>query len=73
MLTQQQLESHLWSCANVLRGSIDSQDFKGYILTLMFFKRLADQWRFEADEAVEKLVADGAKLTDELPDRKSVV
>ncbi len=66
MLTQQQLESHLWSCANVLRGSIDSQDFKGYILTLMFFKRLADQWRFEADEAVEKLVADGAKLTDEL-------
>lgn len=59
MLTQQQLESHLWSCANILRGSIDSQDFKSYILTMMFFKRLADQWGFEAEQAVAKLVADG--------------
>ena len=63
MLTQQQLQSHLWECANILRGSIDSQDFKNYILTMMFLKRLADQWEHEAKEAVRQMEAGGKKLT----------
>lgn len=66
MLTQQQLESHLMSCANILRGSIDSQDFKNYILTMMFFKRLADQWQFEADAAVERMERGGKQLSAEV-------
>ena len=68
MLTQQQLETHLWSCANILRGSIDSQDFKNYILTMMFFKRLADQWEYEAEEAIQKVSAGGTKLTEAVRD-----
>ncbi|MCE5216050.1 type I restriction-modification system subunit M [bacterium] len=63
MLTQQQLETHLWSCANKLRGSIDSQDFKDYILTLMFYKRLADQWECEAEQAVRKMQSGTTELT----------
>jgi type I restriction enzyme M protein len=51
MLTQQQLETHLWSCADVLRGSIDSEEFRSHILTLVFYKRLADQSQFEAQTA----------------------
>ena len=27
-LTLQQLESHLWESANIMRGSIDSSDYK---------------------------------------------
>ncbi len=41
-LTQQQLESHLWESANILRGSIDSSDYKNYIFGLLFLKRLND-------------------------------
>ncbi|WP_394531818.1 type I restriction endonuclease subunit M [Priestia aryabhattai] len=41
-LTLKQLESHLWKSANILRGSIDSSDYKNYIFALLFFKRLND-------------------------------
>ena len=43
-LTQQQLEAHLWGAANILRGKTAGQDYKNYILSLMFYKRLCDQW-----------------------------
>jgi hypothetical protein len=41
-LTQQQLEAHLWGAANILRGKTAGQDYKNYILSLMFYKRLCD-------------------------------
>jgi type I restriction enzyme M protein len=46
-LTLQQIESHLWGAANILRGAIDSSDFKHYIFGLLFFKRLCDVWEEE--------------------------
>jgi type I restriction enzyme M protein len=51
-LTQQQLETHLWGAANILRGKTAGQDYKNYILSLMFYKRLCDQWENETDEAI---------------------
>jgi len=54
-LTQQQLEAHLWGAANILRGKTAGQDYKNYILSLMFYKRLCDQWEQEADEAIAEL------------------
>ncbi|MFW5981325.1 MAG: type I restriction-modification system subunit M [bacterium] len=41
-LTLDELESHLWESANILRGSIDSSDYKNYIFGLLFLKRLSD-------------------------------
>jgi type I restriction enzyme M protein len=49
-LTLQQLEAHLWGAANILRGKTAGQDYKNYVLSLMFYKRLCDQWEFEADD-----------------------
>src|SRR5687767_10338501 len=54
-LTQQELETHLWGAANILRGKTAGQDYKNYILSLMFYKRLCDQWENEADEAIAEL------------------
>ena len=50
--TPQQLETHLWGAANILRGKTGGQDDKNYILSLMFYERLCDQWGCEADEAI---------------------
>ena len=49
-----QLKSALWEAANILRGSaVDRTDWKGYILPLLFFKRICDVWDEETAEAKE--------------------
>jgi len=64
-ITQQQLEAHLWGAANILRGKTAGQDYKNYILSLMFYKRLCDQWENEADEAIAELEKQqGRSFTD---------
>ena len=51
-LTLQDLKSHLWNCAEILRGSaVDRTDWKAYILPLLFFKRICDVWDAEAADA----------------------
>ncbi|MGE4093826.1 MAG: N-6 DNA methylase [Candidatus Binatia bacterium] len=42
----------MWGAANILRGKTAGQDYKNYILSLMFYKRLCDQWENEADDAI---------------------
>jgi type I restriction enzyme M protein len=54
----QDLKSHLWECAEILRGSaVDRTDWKAYILPLLFFKRMSDVWDEETIEA-SKLFGD---------------
>ncbi len=55
-LTVDQLEKYLWSAADILRGSIDSSDYKNFIFGILFLKRLSDVFEEEA----EKLIAKGA-------------
>ncbi len=51
-LTLKDLKSELWRCAEILRGSaVDRTDWKGYILPLLFFKRISDVWDEETAEA----------------------
>ena len=40
--TLDELESHLWEAANILRGPVDAADFKTYVFPLLFFKRISD-------------------------------
>ncbi len=53
-LSLQRLESHLWEAANILRGKIDSSDFKHFIFGLLFFKRLCDVWQEEFEERLRR-------------------
>src|SRR5579862_9582309 len=65
-LTLHQLEAHLWSAATILRGSMAGQDGKAYILSLVLFKQLSDQWESEADDAIaqrERRKLKGRSLT----------
>jgi type I restriction enzyme M protein len=65
-ITREQLERHLWSAADILRGSIDSSDYKSFIFGLLFLKRLSDVYEEEA----ENLLAEGhpPKVAWEDPD-----
>jgi len=53
-LTLDKLESWLWDSANILRGSIDSSDFKNYIFGLLFLKRANDVFDEEVDTIMER-------------------
>ena len=59
-LTIDALERYLWSAADILRGSIDSSDYKVFIFGLLFLKRLSDRF----DEECDLLVADGEDPED---------
>jgi type I restriction enzyme M protein len=53
-ITLNQLESHLWESANILRGPVDAADFKTYIFPLLFFKRICDVWDEEYQDIVDE-------------------
>lgn len=53
-LTLQQLEQFLWKSADILRGKIDSSDYKKYIFGLLFYKRISDIW----DEEYQKVLSE---------------
>jgi type I restriction enzyme M protein len=54
ILTQADLERHLWQAADILRGTVDSGDYKQYIFGLLFYRRLCDV----CDEEFEALLAE---------------
>jgi type I restriction enzyme M protein len=49
-----QLESHLWESANILRGPVDAADFKSYVFPLLFFKRICDAHDEEYQSALKE-------------------
>jgi type I restriction enzyme M protein len=51
-ITQQELESYLWSAAVLLRGLIDAGDYKQFIFPLLFFKRVSDVYDEEYEAAL---------------------
>ena len=46
--TQQQLGSTLWGIANQLRGQMDADDFRDYMLSLLFLRYLSDNYEAAA-------------------------
>lgn len=53
-LTLQELEAHLWKSADILRGSVDSSDYKNYIFGLLFLKRLSDVFEEHKQELLNE-------------------
>lgn len=49
-----QLFSHIWGAADILRGSIDSSDYKSFIFAMMFLKRISDVFEEEAKRILEE-------------------
>jgi type I restriction enzyme M protein len=58
ILSLDQLETHLWKAADILRGSIDSSDYKHYIFGLLFYKRICDVWDEEYEDRLAQYNGD---------------
>ena len=43
------LKSHLWSAADILRGSLDASEYRQPVMTLLFLKRLNDTFEENAE------------------------
>ena len=70
-LTNQGLQQMLWHGADILRGQIDSADYKNFIFALLFLKRLSDRFDEEVEAAVAAGVPHEAAVND--PDEHQFV
>lgn len=55
------LESQLWNIANTLRGKMNADEFRDYILGFIFYKYLSEKMNIFADEILKQ---DGIKFKD---------
>lgn len=58
---QQELKKQLWNIANTLRGNMSADDFRDYILGLIFYKYLSDKLHSYCDNL---LAEDGIKFIE---------
>lgn len=53
-ITFEFLKSHLWSAADILRGSLDPSEYRQPVMTLLFLKRLNDTFEENAENLIKK-------------------
>lgn len=63
MITKQALGSILFGMADILRDKVE--DYKSYILSLLFFKRLSDNYLWEIENAKQRFVKENNREPSE--------
>lgn len=53
-ITSNALFNHLFEACNILRGPIDQDDYKSYVIPILFFKRISDVYDEETSENEEQ-------------------
>ncbi len=70
---KQQLEQQLWNIANTLRGKMDADEFRDYILGFIFYKYLSEKMHRYANEILQKDGLLYEKLDDKKQEDKEVI
>ena len=52
--TANALYNHLYEACNILRGPIDQDDYKSYVIPILFFKRISDVYDEETTDAEQQ-------------------
>lgn len=59
MISKQALGKTLWTMANILYDKVD--DYKSYILPLLFYKRLSDNYQWEDQNNIKQFVKENGR------------
>jgi type I restriction enzyme M protein len=68
MSEKEKLEQQLWKIADTLRGKMDADDFRDYILGFIFYKYLSEKMETYADDILKP---DGIRYLDIVESKKS--
>ena len=63
MISKQALGNTLFGMADILRDKVE--DYKSYILSLLFFKRLSDNYTWESEHGIEEFRKEFGREPDE--------
>ena len=66
------LEAQLWKIANELRGKMDADEFRDYILGFIFYKYLSEQQERHANELLETETVQDYRLLTDKEDLKAI-
>ncbi|ACV10292.1 N-6 DNA methylase [Halorhabdus utahensis DSM 12940] len=53
-LTLDELDSHLFKCADIIRDAVDSTEYKDFILPLVYYKTISDNFEVQREKYVEE-------------------
>ena len=53
-LSLDELDSHLFKCADIIRDAVDPTDYKEYILPLVYYKSISDEFEKQYERNVEE-------------------
>jgi type I restriction enzyme M protein len=59
-ISLEELDTHLFKCADIIRDAVDSTDYKEYILPLVYYKSISDEFEKQHAESVEEYGEDFA-------------
>ncbi|AGB16569.1 type I restriction-modification system methyltransferase subunit [Halovivax ruber XH-70] len=60
-LSLPELDSHLFKCADIIRDAVDSTDYKDYILPLVYYKTISDNFEIQYEAYTEEYGEDHAQ------------
>lgn len=70
MLTKQALGNTLWGMADILRDKVE--DYKSYILSLLFLKRLSDNYSWEIEHGIQEFIKEYGGAPNEKQKQKII-
>jgi type I restriction enzyme M protein len=71
--TQETINNIVWRACDTFRGTMNSSDYKNYVLTMLFVKYLSDFYKEKLDELQEKYNGNQERITKSLKREKFVL
>jgi type I restriction enzyme M protein len=63
-LTLDELDSHLFKCADIIRDAVDPTDYKEFILPLVYYKTISDEFEKQYEQNLDEYGEDFARNPD---------
>ncbi|MDS0243406.1 MULTISPECIES: class I SAM-dependent DNA methyltransferase [unclassified Haloferax] len=60
-LSLDELDSHLFKCADIIRDAVDSTDYKEFILPLVYYKTISDNFEVQYEQYAEEYGEENAR------------